>query len=251
MTEGYRLIPRAIDTSAYEVIFERPHALGSAYRVSILVTGIGVAFGLGTNVCMAYAISRKGFRFASVLSLIVVFTMVFNAGVVPSYIWITRYLRLKDTMWALILPLVVNGWWIVIVRTFFGQLPDELFDSARIDGASEFRILTSIALPLSTPIIATIGLLISLVYWNDWFNALLFVDSERLVPLQYMLWRAVANIEAMVSQGAQFASSERIDVPTESVRMAMTILAAGPMLFIFPFFQRYFARGITAGALKG
>ncbi|MGQ9631006.1 MAG: carbohydrate ABC transporter permease [bacterium] len=178
--------------------------------------------------------------------------MLFNGGLVPWYILIVRYLHLKDTLWVLIVPYLVVPWFVLLLRTFFQQIPISLIESAKIDGASEFRIFFSIIVPLSKPALATIGLFICLRYWNDWWLSLLYIEKENLVPLQYMLYRMMANIQFLTSQLTTTAVD--IDVgklPNESARMAMCVLAAGPMLFVFPFFQKYFVKGLTAGALKG
>jgi putative aldouronate transport system permease protein len=178
--------------------------------------------------------------------------MLFNGGLVPWYILIARYLQLKNTFFVLFLPWLVIPWFVLLLRTFFTQLPFSLFESAKMDGASEFRMYAQILLPLSKPALATVGLFIALHLWNDWWLPLLYIDVERLIPLQFMLQRMMANFDYLTKQ--MTTASMNIDIselPGESARMAMCVLAAGPMLFIFPFFQKYFVRGLTAGSLKG
>ncbi len=170
---------------------------------------------------------------------------------VPLYIVVSTVLGIKDTVWALILPYAANAWHILLLRTFFQKIPYSLIESAKIDGASEIRTFWSIVLPLSKPGLATIGLFILLLYWNDWWLSLLFIESQELVPLQYMMYRIMKEIQFLTSDLS--SSSVKIDItklPNESLRMALCIVAAGPMLFVFPFFQKYFVKGLTVGSIK-
>jgi putative aldouronate transport system permease protein len=196
---------------------------------------------------LAYPISRPDFRLRKPLSFYIFFTMLFNAGVVPLYIFVTDYLHLQDTLIILILPYLVVPWFVLLLRTFFSRLPQELLEAARIDGAGEWRTFFQIVLPLSTPSLATVGLFSMLLYWNDWWLSLLFIDNAKLFPLQYLLYRLITNIDAIA------ASSQMggVQLPTDSVRMAMAILAIGPIVFAFAFIQRYFISGITLGGVKG
>jgi putative aldouronate transport system permease protein len=251
-TSGYSLFPRQPSTEAYGYVFGNPKGILHSYFVTFAMTATGTFLSLLVISLLAFPLSRPDYRYRNKVAFYVFFTMLFNGGLVPWYILIVLFLQLKNHFLVLVLPYLVVPWFVLLLRTFFKQLPMSLFESAKIDGASEFRSFFQILLPLTKPALATIGLFICLQYWNDWWLALLYIDVERLVPLQYMLSRIMANITFLTSQMSSTVVT--IDVstfPNESARMAMCVLAAGPMLFIFPFFQKYFVRGLTAGSLKG
>jgi putative aldouronate transport system permease protein len=250
--KGYGLVPKEWSSTAYEYIFRSPQGILHSYFITFLVTSLGTFLSLVVISLLAFPMSRPDYRYRNKVSFYVFFTMLFNGGLVPWYILIVRYLQLKNTLLVLFVPYLVIPWFVLLLRTFFKQLPMSLFESAKIDGATEFKSWYSILLPLSKPALATIGLFICLNYWNDWWLALLYIETEKLVPLQYMLYRMMNNITFLTSQMTSTAIS--IDLskfPNESARMAMCVLAAGPMLFIFPFFQKYFVKGLMAGSLKG
>lgn len=244
---GYSLLPVGFSTFAYTYILQQPAQILQAYGVTIFVTVVGTLLGLLLCALLGYAISRKDYRLRGALSFYVFFTLLFNGGVVPFYILMTRYLGLKDNILALILPYLVTSWYVLILRTSFAQLPTELLDAARIDGAGEWRIFFQIVLPLSKPVLATIGLFFILRFWNDWFLALLFINDQHLFPLQYLLYVLMANINFLASN----PHTTGMAIPTQSARMAMAVLAFGPALFSFLLLQKYFVRGITIGGLKG
>ncbi len=244
---GYSLLPAGFSTFAYTYILRQPGQILQAYGVTLLVTTAGTLAGLLLCSLLGYALSRKDYRFRGVLSFYVFFTLLFNGGVVPFYILMTRYLGLKDNILALILPYLVTSWYVLILRTSFSQLPVELLDAARIDGAGEWRIFFQMVLPLSKPVLATIGLFFILRFWNDWFLALLFINVPQLFPLQYLLYVLMANINFLASN----PQTTGVPIPTQSARMAMAVLAFGPALFSFLLLQKYFVRGITIGGLKG
>lgn len=249
--QGYRLIPISIDFKAYEYLFKAPKQIINAYGVSIFVTLVGTLFSLAVVSLIAYPLSRKDFAYKKQVSFIVFFTLLFNGGMVPLYIVVTTVLGLKDSVLALILPYAANAWHILLLRTFFQKIPHSLIESAKIDGASEIRTFWSIVLPLSKPGLATIGLFILLMYWNDWWLSLLFVESQELVPLQYMMYRIMKEIQFLTSDlSSSSINIDRTKLPNESLRMALCIVAAGPMLFVFPFFQKYFVKGLTVGSIK-
>lgn len=249
--QGYRLIPISIDFKAYEYLFKAPKQIINAYGVSIFVTLVGTLFSLAVVSLIAYPLSRKDFAYKKQVSFIVFFTLLFNGGMVPLYIVVTTVLGLKDSVLALILPYAANAWHILLLRTFFQKIPHSLIESAKIDGASEIRTFWSIILPLSKPGLATIGLFILLLYWNDWWLSLLFVESQELVPLQYMMYRIMKEIQFLTSDlSSSSINIDRTKLPNESLRMALCIVAAGPMLFVFPFFQKYFVKGLTVGSIK-
>jgi putative aldouronate transport system permease protein len=245
--EGYSLLPQGFSTFAYEYILKEPGQILRAYGVTAVVTALGTLGGLLLCSLLAYPLSRQDYKLRGPLSFYVFFTLLFSGGMVPFYILMTRYLGLKDNVLALILPYMVTAWYVLILRTSFAQLPVELLDAARIDGAGEWRIFFQIVLPLSKPVLATVGLFFILRYWNDWFLALLFMTNPGYYPLQYLLYVLMANINFMASN----PQTTGMPIPTQSARMAMAVLAFGPALFSFLLLQKYFVRGITIGGLKG
>jgi putative aldouronate transport system permease protein len=248
---GYRFLPTEFSIDAYRVIFSDPRQILNSYRVSFVVTIVGTVLGLLLTSSLAYVISRKNYWFRKPISFLVFFTMLFNGGIVPLYILITRYLHLRDSLWALILPGLVAPFFVLLLRTYFAGLPEELFDAARMDGAGEFRLFTMIALPLARPALATVALFYILNYWNDWYSALLFIDKrDELVPLQYMLYKIMANLQVITS----LRNSVLLNIPETplmTIRMAMAIIAAGPVTLVFLLVQKYFVQGLTIGAFKG
>lgn len=250
---GYSFIPERFSLEAYKYIFQSPVILLKAYGITMLITVVGTLCSLLITSMTAYTIARRDYRYNRITTFYVFFTMLFSGGLVPFYILITQYLHLKDTIWALILPGLLSPFNIMIMKGFLSKLPHEIIESAKMDGARELRIFFTMVLPLSTPALATLGLFISFAYWNEWFNALLFIDNQNLVPLQLLLIRILNTIEFLTSN-SEFTQGQQISLtqfPSNAARMAMAVLAGGPMLFIFPFFQRYFVRGLTVGSLKG
>jgi putative aldouronate transport system permease protein len=248
---GYRLIPKHINFDAYRVILNAPQQIIHAYLITIIITVVGTFFALLICSMLAYTISRNDYKYKKILTFYIFFTMLFSGGLVPWYILIVKYLHLKDTIMALILPYLVVQWFVMLLRTFFQKISISLIESAKLDGASEWRIFLTIVLPLSKPALATVGLMLSLQYWNDWWLSLLYIDSNlNIMPLQFLLYRTMSNIAFINANIDKFSSLQNIQFPAESARMAMVVLAAGPMLFIFPFFQKYFVKGLTIGSLK-
>ena len=245
--QGYNLLPVGFTTSAYEYILKEPGQMLQAYGVTGFVTIVGTLGGLLLSSMLAWPLARQDFRLRGPLSFYVFFTMLFSGGMVPFYILVTRYLGLKDNILALILPYLVTAWYVLILRTSFAQLPTELLDAARIDGAGEWRIFFQIVIPLSKPVLATIGLFYVLRFWNDWFLALLFINKPDIYPLQYLLYVLMRNITFLASN----PQTTGMPIPTQSARMALAVLAFGPALFTFLLLQKYFVRGITIGGLKG
>jgi putative aldouronate transport system permease protein len=243
---GYSFVPLHFTTFAYNYILQQPEQLLRSYAVTVFVTAVGTALGLFFMSLLAYVLSRPDFRYRKQLSFYVFFTMLFNGGLVPSYILITQYLHLKDSILALILPYLIVPWYVLLLRTFLSQLPNELLDAARIDGAGEWRIFFQIVTPLAKPALATVGLFCILMYWNDWWLALLYIDNRALQPLQYLLYSILTNIAVLASS----PQTTGIPTPVATVRMAMAVLATGPAALAFMLVQRYFVRGITIGALK-
>ncbi|WP_435169373.1 carbohydrate ABC transporter permease [Paenibacillus glycanilyticus] len=250
---GYQFLPKEWSLEAYRIVFEKPEPLLRGYGVTIAITVIGTVLSLFMTALMAYPISRSDFRYQRPLTFYVFFTMLFNGGLIPFYILMTQYLHLKNTLAALIIPAVMSPFNIMIMKGFLDKISREIIESAKVDGAKEYRIFFTIILPLSTPALATLGLFIAFGYWNEWFNALLFIDNDKYVPLQLLLVRILSQAEFLAnSPMAEVADKLKFaQFPTLTVRMAMAIVASGPMLVIFPFFQKYFVKGLTVGSLKG
>jgi putative aldouronate transport system permease protein len=248
VTQGYSIFPMDFNVLAYRYLLVDSEQVFQSYLISFVVTAIGSPLGLLVMALVAYAMSRKHFRYRKWVAFYIFFTMLFSGGLVPSYILITQYLKLKDTITVLIVPYLAVGGWILILRTYFRDLPEELLDAARIDGCGEWRTFFTIVIPLSTPGLATIGLFAMLAYWNDWFTPLLYIEQPKLYPIQYLLYTIVNNMQFMdiVSQQAGL----RVDPPRIPARMAMVALTVGPILLAYPFVQRYFVRGIRLGSLK-
>ncbi|MEG2381135.1 MAG: carbohydrate ABC transporter permease [Oscillospiraceae bacterium] len=252
MKYGYSIIPRQCTLEGYKAVFANSKQLVTAYWNTIITTIIGTVLGVALSASAGYVMSRKTYKYRNILSFYVFFTMMFNGGLVPSYILISNWLGLKNNLWALILPMLVSGWYIILMKGYFNDVPEALIESAKLDGASELYIFAKIVIPISTPVLATIALFYVLGYWNDWYLSLLYTTESSLYKLQYLLMNILKSAEFLNSSEAKALQVDQIaKIPTLNVRMAMCVLAAGPILIIFPFFQKYFVRGITVGAVKG
>lgn len=252
MAEGYHLIPREFSTAAYEFVFTGATSVLRAYGVTIFVTVAGTFLHLLCMSMLAYGLTREEVTARNALSLFVYIPVLFNGGLVPYYMLITKYLHLKNTIWVLIITQLVSATNVLIFRNFFKSIPNSLVESARIDGAGEIRTFFKIVLPLSKPSLASIGLFVAIAYWNDWMTCSLYIENSKLQTLQYMLQSLMSNVQylimnADVSQSAQQALN---NLPTEGVRMATCVLAVGPIIFLYPLLQKYFASGLTVGAVK-
>lgn len=250
LTEGFKLIPREGSISAYQFLFQNPGKLVDAYSVTILNAVIGASLGLFLMSMAGYVLCRHDFKYSSQISFFIYFTTLFSGGLIPSYILMVNGLGLKDSIWSMILPGLMSPWSIFLMRNFMKSIPDSLYDSAAIDGAGDFRIYWQIFLPLAKPALATIGLFLVLAYWNEWYNAMLYIQSADKYPLQYFLQRIVnqANIQLLIRQGVSINTS---DLPSESIKMATAVVATGPIILVYPFVQKYFVSGLTIGAVKG
>ncbi|MBN2984717.1 MULTISPECIES: carbohydrate ABC transporter permease [Cohnella] len=248
---GYSFWPQDINLEAYEYVFMASERIFRAYGVSLFVTITGTFLSLLVMSMIAYPLSRRDYIHRGKLMFYVVFTMLFHGGLVPTYIVISNYLQMKDTLWVLILPYLAAPWFIIMLRTYFSQLSHEIIEAATVDGCSEKRILFTLIIPMSKPALATIGLLTVLRYWNDWFLGLLYIDSTNLYPLQLLLYVMMANIQELLRTALDTGIVEIADFPSEAARMAMALVVAGPMLLVFPFFQKYFVKGLADGAVKG
>lgn len=247
---GYSLFPAEFSLDAYKMLFRYPVDTLRAYGVSLFVTGIGSLAGLFIISMAAYALCRKDFKYRNKFAFYFYFITLFNGGLVSTYIIMVRYYRLKDNLLALILPNLINVFYLIIMRTFMSSLPDSMSESAKIDGAGDFRIYWQIIMPLSKPALATVGLFLALDMWNDWYNAMLYLTDYRLYPLQYLLYSMLSQVDAISRLSAQAGIPSR-NVPTESIRMAMTVVAIGPIVILYPYVQKYFVKGITLGSVKG
>lgn len=247
---GYSLIPKQFSVEAYQTIFKNPKEVINAYKVTILVTVMGTTLGTLFSTMISYALSRRIFKHRKIISLYVYIPMLFSAGTVPTYLVVAKYLNMKDTIWVLFLPILLSSWNIFILRTFFQDISESLYDSATVDGANEFKIFAHVAVPLGKVGIAIVALFSSLTLWNEWQLSMLYIDTGNVMTLQYMLQRIMNKINLAKEFGGTIALSLG-KMPEENLRMALCVVAAGPMLFIFPFFQKYFAKGITLGSVKG
>lgn len=248
---GFQLIPKAFSTEAYSLLFQYPADMIKAYSVTITITIAGTAFGLFLTSMTAYVLSRRDFKWRNQFSFFFFFTTLFSGGLVPWYLMIVNYLQLKDNLLVLILPMLLNVFYIIVMKSFMSSIPDAINESAKIDGASDFLIYRKLILPLSKPALATIGLFIALAYWNDWYHALLFISKSDLMPLQYYLYKMLGNMDGMRKAMMETGVVVNMDLPTESLKMAMTLVATGPILIAYPFIQRYFVQGLTLGSVKG
>lgn len=252
LNNGYRLIPDEWTLGSYEALLMSGKSIPRAYAVTIFVTTVGTALSLMINTMMGFVLSRRGLVGRKALNLYVLITMLFTGGMVPWYIVCVNYLDLKNTIWAMIFPMLANAWYIFLIRNFMFSVPEEMYESAVIDGGNDYQIFFQIYLPLAKPVLATVGLFVALRYWNDWWLALMLVDKAELQPLQLMLHTIISNIQFLRTMNAS-PEMQRIwaSVPTEGLRMAMVVVSIGPIVLLYPFVQRYFVKGIMVGAVKG
>lgn len=248
---GYTFFPSKWSTEAYEYIFKTPGMIWNAYKVTIIVTIVGTAVGLFVMSMISFVLSRNDYALVRPLGFFVFFAMLFNAGMIPTYIIYTRVYHLKDSLLVLILPGLVNCWNVILMRTFLYEMPDEILEAASIDGCNQINLFFRIVIPMSTPILATIGLMTALGYWNQWMNSMIYIDTSSKYMLQYLLYKILKDAEIMMKEIIYGATLGTHEFPTNSAKMAMAVIAAGPMMFVFPFFQKYFVRGLTTGAVKG
>ena len=249
---GFGFIPKVFSLVAYKYISYQSKMIIRAYGITIFTTVIGTSVGLTMTSMLGYGLS-KDIPGGRILNFFVVFTMLFNGGLVPTYLVYTKYLHLGNTIWALIIPsLLMNAFHVMLVRNYFStSIPESLIESAKLDGASEMMIFRAIVLPLSKPIMATIGLMLALSYWNNWTNGLYYLDDTSLYSIQNVLNAINNNIIAINSVSNMGLAINKSEVPALTARMAIAVIGIVPMLCIYPFFQKYFVKGITIGAVKG
>lgn len=248
--DGYPIIPTDFDLQSYLLCLKNPVSILKAYGTTIGVTVVGTLLAVLMATMTGYVLSRKDFPWRNGFSFFFFFTTLFSGGLVPWYMMCVRYLHMKNTYFALILPLMFSVWNMIIAKTFMNGIPDAISESAKIDGANDITIFIKLILPLSKPLLATLGLFSALAYWNDWYNCMLFITEEDMFNLQYYLQRMLGSAEAMriVAEKSGIALPS---VPLEGMKMAMTIIATGPIVLLYPFVQRYFVKGLTIGAVKG
>ncbi|WP_141503960.1 carbohydrate ABC transporter permease [Paenibacillus luteus] len=251
---GYSFFPSKFSGTAYVYLWNQSEQILRAYGITILVTLIGTTVSLAITSLLAYPLSRRDIPHHNKLAFFVFFTLLFNGGLVPTYLIYTQYLDIKNTLWALIIPgLLMNGFNVLLMRTFFKtSIPVPVLESAYIDGAGEFRTFRSIVLPLSLPIMATIGLFQTIGYWNDWFNGLVYLNDPKLFSIQNILNRILTDIQFLTNGSMSTNASQGLAaLPSATVRMAIAVIGVLPILIAYPFFQKYFVKGITIGAVKG
>ena len=255
LANGYRFFPQKYGLEAYVYLLKQSVMMLRAYKISILVTVIGTLASLVLSTTFAYPLSRKHFKYRNIFSFLVFFTMLFSGGIVPSYMMWTKFFHIKDTIWALIIPsYLMNAFNILLIRNYYSNnIPDALVEAARIDGASEFLTFRRVIVPLSVPVIATVGLFTGLAYWNDWINGLYYINDPGLYSIQNLLIRLMNNIQYLNSGAAAGIVSGGTTgaLPSTSVRMAIAVVGVIPVVAAYPFLQKYLIRGTVIGAVKG
>lgn len=250
--KGFSILPPKVDLTAYAYLFANPKQIIQSYMVTIFITIVGTCLSVLFMSMTAYALARPRFKIKGILTGYIFFPTLFSGGMVSSYIVNTQYLKLVDSIWVLILPGLINVFHIFMLRTFFKQLPDGLFDAAKIDGAGEWRIYLTLALRLSKPVLATVAFLGALTRWNEWYRAMLYIRSSEKYPLQYLLQKMMMNVQELINSMEKVPSLyAAAEIPGENLRMALLVVCVGPMMLVFPFFQKYFTKGMTVGAIKG
>lgn len=251
LRSGYGFLPRGFSLQAYNMLFSTSQIFDS-YKVSIFVTIAGTLLSMIVTAMMAYPLSVKKLKYRGAISFFAYFTMLFNGGLVPTYMLISKYLGMRDTVWVMILPVLVNPWNLFLLRNFFSAIPAELHESARIDGANDVRILWQIILPVSLPALATVALFYGVAYWNQWYNAMLYIEDSKLFPLQYLIMRMMRNIELMKQMAGQAGFAvDMSSMPSTTSKMATAIVTIGPIIVAYPFAQKYFTSGLIVGSVKG
>ena len=250
---GYSFFPSEWSLDAYRFFFKLGDQLVRSYGITLFVTVAGTLFSLAITAMFGYVLSRSDYAYNRVFTLLMLFTMLFNGGIVATYMVNTQWLKMGDSISALIFPMSLNAFYVIVLRTFYKSIPMEIIEAARIDGAGEFKTFFRIVLPLSKPGLATIGMFTTIAYWIDWFLGMLYIIDQKKYPVQTLLWSMQNSLEFMKQSSAnaleyaEMASS----APTDSGRMALTVLVVLPVLLAYPFFQKYFVKGLTVGGVKG
>ena len=250
---GYSFFPTEFSLAAYEYFLKLGDQIFRSYGISLFVTVFGTLFSLSVTAMFSYVLSRPDYRYGRLFTLLLLFTMLFNGGLVPSYMVNVQLLGLRDTIWALIFPMSLNAFYVIVLRTFFKGIPLEIIEAARIDGAGEFRTFAKVVLPLSKPGLATIALFTVIAYWNDWFLGMLYMFEIKKYPIQTLLQSIQNSMEALSQSSVsalEYAEMAK-NAPTDSGRMALTVMVVLPVMLAYPFFQKYFVKGLTMGGVKG
>lgn len=251
LLEGYSLLPRDFTLEAYKTVFRAPEDILQAYKMNFFYTGVGTAIGLMMITLTGYVISRKEFKYRNTISFLIYFTTIFGGGTIPWYLMYAQVLDLKGSTFSIWFPALMSPFLIVLMRTFIvGSVPDAITESAKIDGAGHVTIFLKIVMPVLGPGLATIGLFLALGYWNDWYRSSMFSTSSETWELQFYLYNML-NASDAIKKMSQYASIPTTEMPTEAVKLAMAVVATGPVLLFYPFVQKYFVSGITVGAVKG
>lgn len=256
VANGYSFLPAEFSLEAYRYMFSSTNKIINAYGISFLITTLGTAGSLVLTTLLSYPLSRRDLPFRNVIAFFVFFTMLFNGGLVPTYLMYTGVFHIKNTLWALLVPsLLMNGYNIMLMRSYFvTSIPGEIIEAAHIDGASEFRTFAQIVLPMAKPIVATVGIFVGIAYWNDWNNGYIYISSRtELYSIQNLLNRMIQNIQFLSQNASQLsqASEGLSKIPTSTVRMSMAVMGVLPIVLIYPFVQNNFVKGITLGGVKG
>jgi ABC-type glycerol-3-phosphate transport system permease component len=249
-TKGIAIFPKEFSVEAYKFAFLNPRLLDGSYIVTIILTATGTATGLFLIAMTGYALYRPDFFLRNKIAFFFYFTTLFSAGLAPTYLWMIRYLNLRNNYLAVFLPLLMSPWLIILMRSFMKSIPFEITESGKIDGAGDFKIFVSLIFPMVKPALATIGLFLALSYWNEWYNSLLYLDSLDYKPLQYYLYKMVNEANALRDSLAG-ANIVLTNLPTNTLKMATAVLTTGPIIMLYPFVQKYFISGIVVGSVKG
>ena len=249
---GYSLIPKNFSLEGYRYVFKNPTAIFNAYKVTTIFSIAAMVLSVLFMAMLAYPLSRRFMTGRRTWALLLYFCSLFSGGLVPLYILNTQYLHLADTYWIYILPTLVSPWYVFMLRTFFADIPEAIHESAYMDGANEFQILFRIIMPMSKPALATVALFTFLGKWQDWYTSMLYINDQDMISLQYLLQRLMNNIKMLQEQSPMTESYMNVaDIPAETAQMAMAMVVAGPVLLVFPFFQKYFVKGVAVGSVKG
>ena len=250
---GYSFFPSEWSLDAYRFFFRLGDQLVRSYGITIFVTVAGTLFSLIITAMFAYVLSRADYAYNRLFTLLMLFTMLFNGGIVATYMVNTQILGLGNSLGALIFPMSLNAFYVIVLRTFYKSIPMEIIEAARIDGAGEFKTFFRIVTPLSKPGLATIGMFTTIAYWNDWFLGMLYIIDQKKYPVQTLLWSMQNSLEFMKQSSANALEYAEMaaNAPTDSGRMALTVLVVLPILLAYPFFQKYFVKGLTVGGVKG
>ena len=253
LVNGYSFFPKELSLDAYRYILTNRQTVLRAYGMTILVTAIGTAVNLLLSATLGYVLSVRNLPFRNAISFYVFFTMLFNGGLVPSYLMWTNTFHIQNSIWALIVPnFLLSAMNVILIRTYYAtSIPEAIYESAQIDGASYFKVFSSIVLPLGKPILVTVGLFTGVSYWNDWTNGLYYVNNSKLFTIQILLNKMIQDLQALQANASTAGNAATLQIPTVSVRMAIAFVALLPILVVYPFLQKYFAEGIAVGAVKG